>query len=71
MCVFLYVCYLENIYIDRMTNKTNKILNDSYHPALMHFNFLPSNRRLRAFKGCKRFTNSFFPQSVKCYNGTR
>ena len=62
---------LESIYVDRMTNKTNKILNDSHHPAHMYFNFLPSNRRLRAFKGCKRFTKSFFPQSVKCYNGTR
>ena len=62
---------LESIYIQRMEKKTKKILNDAYHPGHIYFNLLPSGRRLRAFKGCKRFTNSFFPECVKHYNGTR
>ena len=62
---------LESIYIDRMGKKINKILRDQYHPAHPYFHLLPSNRRLRNFKGCKRLTNSFFPQAVKLYNGTR
>ena len=62
---------LESMYIQRMEKKTDKILKDQHHPAHTYFNLLPSNRRLRTYKGCKRFTNSFFPAAVKFLNGTR
>ena len=62
---------LESIYIERMEMKTMKILRDEFHPASSYFNLLPSNRRMRAFKGCKRLTHSFFPEAVKHFNGTR
>ena len=62
---------LELLYIERMEKKTYKILKDQHHPAHNYFNLLPSNRRLRSYKGCKRFTNSFFPAAVNFFNGTR
>ena len=62
---------LEDIYIERMRDKTSKILKDKFHPARKYFEFLPSMKRLRTYKGNKRFTNSFFPQAVKLFNDTR
>ena len=62
---------IESIYINRMNNKTTKMLKDKHHPAHDYFQFLPSMKRMRTFKGNKRFTNSFFPQAVKYYNSTR
>ena len=62
---------LEDIYINRLTTKTNLILTDINHPARKYFEFLPSGRRLRHFKGTKRFLNSTYPQAIKYFNGTR
>ena len=62
---------LEDIYIERMRDKTSKILKDKFHPARKYFEFLPSMKRMRTYKGNKRFTNSFFPQAVKLFNDTR
>ena len=62
---------LESIYIERTQRRTSKIMQDEHHPSFKYFNFLPSNRRLRTFKGKKRFVNSFYPQAVKIFNNTR
>ena len=62
---------LEEIYINRLTNKTKIILNDLYHPARKYFEFLKSGRRLRHFKGNRRFLNSTYPQAIKHFNGAR
>ena len=59
---------LDSIYRDRMKKKTEKIMSDPSHPAFDYFEKLPSGRRLRTFRGCKRLTNSFFPSAVKLYN---
>ena len=59
---------LDSIYLERTTKKTEKIMKDPTHPASSYFNFLPSNRRLRTFKGNKRFTDSFYPTAVKLFN---
>ena len=61
----------EDIYLQKMKNKTSKIFKDRYHPAHKYFEFLPSMKRLRTFKGNKRFINSFYPQAVKLFNNTR
>ena len=62
---------IESIYLNRMKKKTSNILKDKFHPAFNYFKFLPSNKRMRTFKGCKRFTNTFYPQAVKYFNNTR
>ena len=62
---------LEALYISRLERKITKIMRDKYHPAYRYFEFLPSPRRLRNYKGNKRFVNSFYPQAVKYFNGTR
>ena len=62
---------IESIYLNRMKNKTSKILKEKYHPAYKYFVLLPSNKRMRTFMGNKRFLNSFFPQAVKYFNNTR
>ena len=62
---------MEYIYLNRMTKKTTKILKDKHHPAHYYFDFLPSGKRIRTFKGCKRFINSFYPQAIKHFNNTR
>ena len=62
---------LQSIYLLQLESKRNKIMNDSFHPAHQYFDMLPSGRRLRAFKGTKRFLNSTYPQTVKLYNGTK
>ena len=62
---------LEQIYVQRVERKTNLILNDSSHPSHKYFEFLPSGRRMRQFKGNVRFLNSTYPQSVKIFNNTR
>ena len=62
---------LEEIYLQRMKDKTCKILKDQFHPARKYLEFLPSMKRMRTFKGNKRFTNSFFPQAIKLFNETR
>ena len=59
---------LESLYIDRSLRRTQLILSDSDHPANAYFSFLPSHRRLRTFRGNRRFTASFFPSAVKLYN---
>ena len=62
---------LNELYLHRMSVKTSKIMKEEFHPSFNYFEFLPSNRRLRAYMGNKRFVDSFFPQAVKYYNGTR
>ena len=62
---------LIDIYLDRLDRKTKLILSDESHPALKYFSLLPSRRRLRQFKGNKRFLKSTYPQAVKNFNGTR
>ena len=51
--------------------KTELILKDNTHPANTYFDFLPSKRRLRHFKGNKRFINSTYPQAVRLFNECR
>ena len=62
---------LNELYLKRMSMKSSKIMKDNFHPAFEYFEFLPSNRRLRAYMGNKRFVDSFYPQAIKYYNGTR
>ena len=62
---------LQSIYLKQLQLKINKIMKDRFHPAFDYFENLPSGRRLRAYRGNKRFLNSMFPQAVKLYNGTR
>ena len=59
---------LHSIYVERSVSKTNNIIKDSSHPAHKYFQFLPSQRRMRTFKGNKRFTKSFYPEAVKMFN---
>ena len=59
---------LHDMYVKRVRTRTKKIMFDHYHPANHYFDFLPSRRRLRTFKGNKRFTNSFFASAVKLFN---
>ena len=60
---------LENIYFERLEKKTNLILKDEYHPSRKYFNFLPSGRRIRHFRGNVRFLKSTYPQAVRYFNG--
>ena len=62
---------LEALYVSRLSKKTSKIMRDSCHPSFKYFEFLPSNRRLRCYKGNKRFVESFYPQAVKYFNDIR
>ena len=62
---------IEQIYLSRLEATSKKVMKDRFHPAYRYFEQLPSGRRLRAFKGNKRFINSFYPQAVKLLNGTR
>ena len=62
---------LESLYVSRLSKKTSKIMRDNCHPSFKYFEFLPSNRRLRCYKGNKRFVESFYPQAVKYFNGIR
>ena len=62
---------LESLFLARLNSSTRKVMSDPFHPASKYFELLPSGRRLRAFKGNKRFINSFYPQAVKYVNGTR
>ena len=59
---------LEVIYKERTVTKTSKILKDSTHPARQYFEFLPHGKRMRTYRGNKRFTNSLFPEAVKIFN---
>ena len=59
---------LYNIYRDRLSRKTQLILNDNVHPANKYFDILPSGRRYRHFKGGKRFLDSTYPQAVRLLN---
>ena len=59
---------LDSIFIERTINKTKKIIAETEHPVNNYFKFLPSNVRLRAFKGSNRLTGSFYPTAVKFYN---
>lgn len=43
---------LDSIYKDRVMKRTDKILKDADHPSHHYFEFLPSGRRFRTFKGC-------------------
>ena len=61
---------VEFIYLSRLESISKKVIKDRFHPAHIYFEPLPSGRRLRAFKGNKRFVNSFYPQAVKFLNGT-
>ena len=61
---------LEQLYISRMTKKTNNILEDKYHPARKYFEPLRSGYRFKCFKGNKRFINSCYPSAVKLFNQT-
>ena len=62
---------LENLYVQRLTRKTDLILKDNSRSAHDYFTFLPSGRRMRLFKGNSRFLNSTYPQAVKIFNGAR
>ena len=62
---------IEQIYLSRLEATSRKVMKDRFHPAHRYFEQLPSGRRLRAFKGNKRFINSFYPKAVKFLNGTR
>ena len=59
---------LYDIYRDRLSRKTQLILNDNVHPANKYFDILPSGRRYRHFKGNKRFLDSTYPQAVRLLN---
>ena len=52
---------IHSIYQDRTLKRVTNIMKDNSHPALNYFHYLPSGRRLRNFKGSKRFTHSFYP----------
>ena len=59
---------VECIYNDRLANRTFLIMDEVTHPSHKFFNFLPSNLRLLAFKGTKRFLSSFYPAAVSHFN---
>jgi hypothetical protein len=61
---------LHAIYNERTMKRCSAIINDSYHPSCNYFQFLPSNRHLRTFRGNKRFLNSFYPSAVKIFNSS-
>ena len=42
-------------------------MQDEFHPAADYFQFPPSNRRLKHFKGSKRFTDAD-PHAVRAFN---
>ena len=59
---------LNYIYFQRLERKTKLIMKEHFHPANKYFQFLRSGKRLRHFKGTKRFINSTYPQAVRQYN---
>ncbi len=59
---------LISLYEERTIKRVDCIMNDASHPASGHFEFLPSGKGLRTFKGSKRLTNSFYPPAVKLFN---
>ena len=59
---------LHTLYQKRALKRINGILIDHTHPAGAYLNFLPSGKRLQTFKGCKRFTESFYPSVIKFFN---
>ena len=59
---------LHDIYLKRISKKSNTILKDPEHPAHKYFELLPSGKRYRHFKGNKRYINSTFPQTVRFLN---
>ena len=59
---------LEFLYTERTIKRTRAIIKDQHHPANQLFIYLKSGRRLRAFIGNKRFTNSFYPSAVRIFN---
>ena len=59
---------LNYIYNQRLERKTKLIMKEPFHPANKYFQFLRSGKRLRHFKGAKRFVNSTYPQAVRQYN---
>ena len=60
--------HLNYIYHQRLQRKTKLIMKEHFHPANKYFQFLRSGKRLRHFKGAKRFINSTYPQAVRQYN---
>ena len=46
---------IESIYINIMNNKTTNIFKDKHHLAHDYFLILPSQKKMRTFKGNKRF----------------
>ncbi len=59
---------IHSLYQERALKRVDCIMKDHSHPASVYFNFLPSGNRLLAFRGSKRFTNSFYPSAVKIFN---
>lgn len=61
---------LQSIFNERAKKKTICIIKDEFHPANHLFEFLRSGRRLRTFRGNKRFTNSFYPVATRIFNSS-
>lgn len=61
---------LHSIYIEITYNKakTKKIMVEPEHPAHKYYQFIRSSTRQCAHMGGKRFTDSFYPKSVKVFN---
>ena len=59
---------MNYIYNQRLERKTKLIMKEPFHPANRYFQFLRSGKRLRHFKGAKRFVNSTYPHAVRQFN---
>ena len=63
---------LNSLFINRITNRSAKIIRDPSHPAHHLFRLLPSGRRYMSISTkTSRFKNSFFPTAVRTLNSTR
>ena len=66
------VVSLEDLFRKSTLQRCNVIMNDTQHPLHMHYNKLPSGRRLRSIKTrTARYANSFVPSSVRLLNNCR
>ena len=60
---------LEDIHVQRVKKRSEKIIEDASHPANHLFELLPSGRRYRTLKcGTTRSRQSFFPRAVQIMN---
>ena len=62
----------DSIYNIRLIKKAKAIMNDLSHPLNVHYNVLPSGKRLRTM-ACKtlRHIDSFVPNSILICNNMR